>query len=77
MRRVVQAGLVGGLHLVEVGGRGVDEGLVGPALVGDVGQPGIEQREVGAGVDGKVHDVVLAGLDFAGIDRHGSARDRR
>ena len=60
--------------LVEVLGRGGDEGLVGPALVGDVGQPGVEQDEVGAGIDREMHDVVLAGLDFAGIDRDRAAR---
>ena len=43
-------------------------------LLGDVGQPGVEQREVGARVDREVHDVVLAGFDLAGVDRHGAAR---
>ena len=66
--------LVGSERLVEVLGRGVDEGLVNPALVGDLGQPGVEQNHVRAGVDGKVHDVFLAGFRLAGIHRHGAAR---
>ena len=41
---VFQRDLVGRLHLVEVGRRGIDEGFVGPALVRDVGHPRIEQR---------------------------------
>ena len=74
LRCLLEAGLVGCHRLVEVVGRGGDEGLVGPALLGDVGEPGVEQREIGAGIDGKMHHVVLAGLDLAGIDRHGAAR---
>ena len=66
--------MLAGEGLVEVLGRGGDERLVDPALVGDVGEERIEEREVGAGVDSEVQHVVLAGLDLAGIDRHGAPR---
>ena len=73
LRSVLEARLVGRHRLVEVVGRGGDEVLVGPALLGDVSEPGVEQREVGSGIDRQMHHVVLAGFDFAGVDRHGSA----
>ena len=72
--RLLQRGLVGRDRLVEAGRAGGEELLVHPALLGDVGQPGVEQREVGAGVDREVQDVVLAGLDLAGVDRDRAAR---
>ena len=71
---VLEAGLVGRLHLIEVRGRCVDEGLIDPTLLRDVGHPGIEQCEVSAGIDREMHHIVFAGLDFAGIDRDGAAR---
>ena len=74
LRCIFQADLVGRLHLIEVGRRGIDEGFVDPALVRNVGRPRVEQREIRAGVDRQVHDIVFAGFDLAGIDRHGSTR---
>ena len=74
LRRLLEARLVGRHRLVEVLGRSGDEGLVGPALLVDVGQPGVEQGEVGARIDREMHHAVLAGLDLAGIDGHGTAR---
>ena len=67
-------GRVQRLRDVALEGRGGDEVLVDPALVGDVGEKRVEQRQVGAGLDLQVQHVVLAGLDFAGIDRHRAAR---
>lgn len=71
---LLQGRLVGRDHLVEAVGRSGDHCPVDPTLLGDVRHPGIEQRKIAARVDGQVHHPVLAGLDLAGIDRHGAPR---
>jgi len=74
LRCVFQAEFVGGFHLIEIGRRSVNERLVDPALVRNVRHPRIEQGEIRAGVDRQMHDVLFAGFDLAGVDRHRPTR---
>src|SRR4029450_11411554 len=49
-------------------------GFVDPPLVCDVGEPRVEQREVRAGINRKVHDPILTGLNFACVHSHRASR---